>query len=147
MRGLERRVRGRPDDRVRDIPPEHLVRAGGRDPGQVGMAAVLGPDLDVRRVLRPLGEELAGERARDVSLAAACRAVEQVRVGGRVLQRRPEDGFGVGVGREVEHVPLILVTPSARLNSDLQPPYGRGGGVVETWFAPEWGIWARCAAC
>ena len=146
MHRLERRVRRRPDDRVRHVPAEHLVRARGRDPGQVGMAAVLGPDLDVRRVLRPLGEELAGEGARDVSLAAACRAVEQVRVGGRVLQRRPEDGFGVGVGGEIEHVPLILVTPPARLDPDHRLRKDRCGGMVKTCFALERGIRPRCAA-
>ena len=92
------------------------------------MAAVLGPDLDVRRVLGPLGEELAGERASDVFLAAACRAVEQVRVRGRVLQRRPEDGFGVGVGGEVEHVPLILGSgPRRTAGIEDGGPDRRGG--------------------
>ena len=85
-------------------------------------------------------------KARRRLACPAGRAVEQVRVGGRVLQRRPEDGFGVGVGGEVEHVPLILVTPPARLDPDHRLRKDRCVGMVKTCFALERGIRPRCAA-
>ncbi len=106
VRRLERRVRGGRDNRLVDVLAQHLVRAARLDPGEVGMAAVVGADLDVVRVLRAAREQLAGERAGDVALARARGAVEQVRVGGRILERGAEDGLGVGVVSEVQHVAL-----------------------------------------
>ena len=56
--------------------------------------------------LAPLARSSPAKARATSALAGAGRAVEQVRVGGRVLQRGAEDGFGVGVGGEVEHVAL-----------------------------------------
>ena len=77
---LERRARGGGDDRLVDVADEHLVRAARRDPGQVGMDAVLDALARVVGIGGALGEQLGGERAGDVALARPGRAVEEVGV-------------------------------------------------------------------
>ena len=67
------------------------------------MGAVQGPGAGVVRILGLLGQQLAGEGAGRLLLAAAGGAVEQVRVRGRVLERGAEHGAGVGMGVEDEH--------------------------------------------
>ena len=88
----------------------------------------------------PLARSSPANARADFPLAGARRAVEQVRVGGRVLQRRAEDGFGVGVGGEVEHGSLILEAPPARLDPDHRLRKDRCVRMVKTCFALERGI-------
>ena len=71
MRRLERRVRGGGHDRLVDVAREHLVRAARRDPGQVGVRAVLDA-----RALAVLGVRRLGRAARRRTRARprACRS-------------------------------------------------------------------------
>src|SRR4029079_9117952 len=85
--------------RLVDVADEHLLRTARRDPGEVGMDAVLHPRPRVVRIGRALGEQLGGERPGDGALARAGRAVEEVRVAGPPVgrQRGGQDRAGVGV--------------------------------------------------
>ena len=62
---LERRARGGGDDRLVDVADEHLVRAAGRHPREVGMRRRAATRAArVVRIGRALGQQLGGERAR-----------------------------------------------------------------------------------
>ena len=99
--GLERRAGGGRHDRLVDVAPQHLVRAARRDPRQVGVRAVLDPDPRRLGIGRFARQQRGREVARRVALAAPGRAVQQVRVRGRAVERGAEDGGGVRV--LVEH--------------------------------------------
>ena len=83
-----------------DVADEDPGRARGRDPGQVGVRAVLDARGRAGRVGRALGQQRGGERARDRALAAARRAREQVgvarRAAGRAAPRRGRRGRADG---------------------------------------------------
>ena len=106
--GLERRVRGGGHDRLVDVSAEHLVRAAGRDPGEVGVRAVLRPELRVLGVARAACQQLAGERPGGLALARARRPVQQVRVRGLVAQGGAEHGARRGDGRRARAPGKIL---------------------------------------
>jgi hypothetical protein len=98
--GLEGRVRRGCDDGLVDVAAQHLVRAARRDPGEVGMRAVLHAQPRAARVARAASEQLRGHRSRRLALPAARRAVQQVRVRGRPRRGGPEHGGGVGMRLE-----------------------------------------------
>ena len=96
---LERRPRGGGDDGLVDVGDEHLGGAARRDPGEVGVHAVLDARRDRVRVGGAVAQQRGGEGAGDGRLARAAGAVEEVGVAGPAVgrQRAAEDGAGVGV--------------------------------------------------
>ena len=85
------------------------MRAARRDPGQVGVRAVLHAGARVGGVARAAREQLGGEGARGGALARSRRAVQEVGVRGPAVgrQRGAEHGGGVGMRFQGgEHGPL-----------------------------------------
>ncbi len=82
---LERRMRRGGDDRLGDVSSQHLVGAGGGDPRQVGVRAVLCPELGVVGVLGVPGQQLGRRRPGPLP---ACRCPPG-RGAGRRVRARP----------------------------------------------------------
>ena len=140
---LERRVRGGGHDGLVDVAAQHLVRAAGRDPGQVGMRAVLHPHA---RVVRGRPRRARAARRRRRAPRRACRCPPGRAAGRRAraalrLERGAEHGGGVRVGFEGEH---------ARGSLDGRIPgmasiYDQIGGTAAVAAAVD-GLYARVLA-
>ena len=85
---LERGARGGGDDGLVDVGHEHVGRAAGGDPGQIGVHAVERAAVGGLGVGGAVGQQRGGERAGGAGLAGSRRAVEQVGVRGRAVGGR-----------------------------------------------------------